>query len=326
MTLVRSASKTRVAHDQAATIVEAAFGGTASLAAFSECEEGWFNGVYRLELRDGTACILKVAPPPGFRAMRYEHGIMITEINTLRVVHEWTDVPVPEVLFWDESCTLLPSPYFVMEACPGILLSELRPRLDRDATRVIDAQVARHVAAINTIEAPAFGRPEPSAPHHPSWSEAFSDLVADHLADAADAGLELPLSRHELADLVQEHASALDAVTSPRVVHWDLWDPNVFVDAHTLDVVGIIDFERALWADPLMEAQFLGKRSNDDLVRAYGQPLFDQPSAVERRQLYDMYLYLVMFIECAYRNYATDDIESLARACLPQAIEEIQTN
>jgi aminoglycoside phosphotransferase (APT) family kinase protein len=107
-------------------------------------------------------------------------------------------------------------------------------------------------------------------------------------------------------------------------VHWDLWDTNVFVDPDTLAVVGVIDFERVLWGDPLMEAQFVGKRANDHLVEAYGQPLFDQPHAVARRRLYDLYLYLVMTIECSYRNYPTDEIEQLARPCLSAVIDEIQ--
>ena len=96
------------------------------------------------------------------------------------------------------------------------------------------------------------------------------------------------------------------------MVHWDLWDTNVFVDPATLEVVGIIDFERVLWADPLMEAQFTNKRAHDRSLDAYGKRLFDEPLAVERRRLYDLYLYLVMFVECSYRNYPTPDIENLA--------------
>jgi aminoglycoside phosphotransferase (APT) family kinase protein len=321
--LVGGASKTRIGRDQAQLAIEAAFDSTVWLAASAECEEGWFNAVYRLELSDGRTVVLKVAPPPGFRAMRYEHKLMDTEVSMLRLVGENTEVPVPEVLFWDESCTVLPSPYFVMETCQGTLMSELRPRLDDAAQQVIDAQVARHVASINAIAAPAFGRPDPMGPHRTTWSTAFDDLVAEHLADAKDADVELPFPPDELVSLVKNQAPHLDVVTEPRVVHWDLWDSNVFVDSESLDVVGLIDFERVLWADPLMEVQFLGKRESDGLVAAYGMPLFDQPYAVERRRLYDLYLYLVMFIECAYRNYPTDDIEKLARACLPVILEEL---
>jgi aminoglycoside phosphotransferase (APT) family kinase protein len=321
--LVGSASKTRIGPDQAQLAVETAFDGKVSLAGSSECQEGWFNAVYRLELSDGRTVVLKVAPPPGFRAMRYEHNLMDTEVSMLRLVRGKTGVPVPEVLFWDESCSMLPSPFFVMEACPGTLLSELRPRLDDPAEHVIDARVARHVASINALAAPAFGRPERTAARHAKWSAAFADLVEEHLSDAKDADVELPLPADEMVNLVQDQAQHLDVVTDPRVVHWDLYDSNVFVDADSLDVVGLIDFERVLWADPLMEAQFLGKRQNDGLVAAYGNPLFDQASAVERRRLYDMCLYLVMIIECAYRNYPTDDIEKLARACLPLVLDEL---
>lgn len=122
------------------------------------------------------------------------------------------------------------------------------------------------------------------------------------------------------------HAGALDVVDGPRLVHWDLWDPNVFVDPDSLQVVGIIDFERVLWADPLMEAQFTGKRAGDQLTGAYGAAVFDALYALERRRLYDLYLYLVMLIECSYRNYPTPDIANLAGAMLPYVLEEIRAD
>jgi len=106
-------------------------------------------------------------------------------------------------------------------------------------------------------------------------------------------------------------------------VHWDLWDANVFVDPDTRGVTGVIDFERVLWADPLMEAQFLGKRAHDSIVEAYGTRLFDHDGATARRQLYDLYLYLVMVIECSYRNYPTDDIEQFGRAGLSAVLSEL---
>lgn len=89
----------------------------------------------------------------------------------------------------------------------------------------------------------------------------------------------------------------------------------MFVDPDTGGVTGVIDFERVLWADPLMEAQFVGKRANDAVIDAYGTPLFDEPHAAARRRLYDLYLYLVMTVECAYRHYPpTTSSSSPARA------------
>ena len=145
------------------------------------------------------------------------------------------------------------------------------------------------------------------------------------MADAVDAEVELPLGVDELAALVDRRAGCLDEVDTAHLVHWDLWDPNVFVDADTLEVVGLVDFERVLWGDPLMEAQFLGKREDDSVSGAYGTPLFSAPHAADRRRLYDLYLALVMTVECAYRNYPTDDIEGVARPMLAAAIDELQT-
>jgi aminoglycoside phosphotransferase (APT) family kinase protein len=317
-----SISKTPIADEVAARIVERAAPGR-TLASLSPCPDGWFNAVYRLAIDDGSSCVLKVAPPPQVRVMRYEHDLITTEVDTLRRLGRDTDLPVPEVLFWDPSCELVPSPYFLMSPCPGVALDKVRADLAPDVSRSVDAQLARFVATVNSIRADTFGRPEPSAPRHASWAAAFGQLIEDLLADAADADVSLPCPLDDIAALVARHHDALEAVTEPRLVHWDLWDSNVFVDPESFEVVGVIDFERVLWGDPLMEAQFVGRRARDEVVDAYGTALFDQPGAVERRRLYDLYLYLVMTIECAYRHYPTDDIENLARALLPLVLDEI---
>ncbi len=52
--------------------------------------------------------------PPGAGTPRYEHDLLTTEVEALRLVRERTDLPVPEVLAWDRACDLLPTPYFLM--------------------------------------------------------------------------------------------------------------------------------------------------------------------------------------------------------------------
>jgi len=57
----------------------------------------------------------------------------------------------------------------------------------------------------------------------------------------------------------------------PQLVHWDAWDANFFVKDGK--ITGILDFERALWADPLMEAQFraLAFGGVSESMRGYGK-------------------------------------------------------
>ncbi len=321
--MVESISKTPVGRDAAAAIVTDAFGPDVGLTGLTECTEGWFNAVHRLDLADGRTVILKVAPPPTVRVLTYEHDLIGTEVAMLRLVRERTGVPVPEVLWWDDSGRHVPSPLFLMSACSGRLLSEVRPDLSDAAQVRVDAQLAGLLAQLHTVTGPHFGRPDPTAPRSDRWSTAFRALVVDLLADGEAAAVELPRTGAELLAIVDAHTAALDEVTTPHLVDWDLWDPNVFVDPETLDVVGVIDFERVLWADPLMEAQFFFHRADGPTTDAYGAPLFPTPGAVVRRQLYDLYLALVMTIECAYRHYPTDDIEQLGRGALAMVLTEL---
>jgi len=275
--VVGSISKTAVSQEDAATIVRDAFGAEVSLVDLTEATEGWFNAAYVMTLSDGRRCVLKVAPPPGVAVLTYEHDIMATEVAALRLVRERTTMPVPLVLWSDTSCRPLPSALFVMEHCPGTLLSEIRSTLDADQHEFVDAQLAGFLREMHRITNTEFGLQAPSAPKFSTWGDAFRRLFDDALADGVAAGTDFPVSYDTLRSIVENHADSLDDVVVPRFVHWDLWDANVFVDPDTLDVLGLIDFERALWGDPLMEAQFLAKADDAAFIAAYGTPVLDTP-------------------------------------------------
>jgi hypothetical protein len=80
----------------------------------------------------------------------------------------------------------------------------------------------------------------------------------------------------------------------------------------------VIDFERALWGDPLMEFQFRTLAAPQDFAAGNGRSMLETPRAGPRRLLYNIYRYLIMVIECAYRQYPTQDQERWAREQLTQ--------
>ena len=96
------------------------------------------------------------------------------------------------------------------------------------------------------------------------------------------------------------------------MVHWDAWDLNCFVKDGK--VTGILDFERALWADPLMEAQFraLAFGGVSESMRGYGKTTFTHEED-ERCHLYTLHLALVMKTECYYRKYDSDYVSNLSK-------------
>jgi aminoglycoside phosphotransferase (APT) family kinase protein len=321
--MVDSISKTAVTAELAAAVVHDSFGDRVALAAMTECPEGWFNAAHVLTLSDGRRCVLKVAPPPGVTVLTYEHDIMATEVAALRMIRERTSLPAPDVLWYDTSRRRVPSELFLMSFMPGKLLSELRPSMSTEQQRVVDAQLARHLREMNALTNDTFGLQAPSAPQFARWSEAFTRLIDDLLDDGEAASVVLPVSSESIRALVRACADELDEVEMPSFVHWDLWDTNVFVDPDSLQVMGLIDFERALWADPLMEGQFLYRRGDAAFTEAYGVPLMNAPGAAVRRTLYDMYLFLVMVIESTYRQYPTDDIERSGRTRLDATLHTL---
>ena len=159
----------------------------------------------------------------------------------------------------------------------------------------------------------------------PTWRQAFLAMLDDLLADGLARRVDLPVDYGTLRAMVGRLAPVLDTVRTPQLVHWDLWDGNIFVDPPSGRITGIIDFERALWGDPLMEFQYRTLELSPAFARGYGQSLLDSPTAVPRRVLYNIYLYLIMLIECAYRDYETDDQERWARQQLTAALKRLET-
>lgn len=320
---MQSISKTPVSRGAAQLIAADAFD-DAELAAFDELTDGWFNAAYVLTFATGRRVVLKVAPPPDVEVLTYEHDILHAEVDALRLVRVHTTAPVPDVLWFDDSRTRIASPLFLMPFVPGVSLDKVRPILSDDDQARIDAELGRHLRAINDIHGSAFGLLAPSATRHQTWHDAFTELWTAVLADGARKSVALPVTYEQLRAAFTSGMPACDEVAEPRLVYWDLWDGNVLVDPDTGTLHGMLDLERALWGDPLMEGQFSPHERRPALLAAYGPNDLDTPGGRVRRALYTLYLHLVMGVEGAYRHYPDDVIGDWARGQLLGDLEVLR--
>ncbi len=95
------------------------------------------------------------------------------------------------------------------------------------------------------------------------------------------------------------------SVLVPVLVHFDLWAGNVLLYlAGPPRISGLIDGERAMWADPVMDfvsaALFAEIRDDPDFIRGYelaGAKVPLDPSARRRLLLYRVQLGLIMVVE-----------------------------
>ena len=146
-------------------------------------------------------------------------------------------------------------------------------------------------------------------------------MLLNILADGQELRVILPMDYDTLYHQLAAHFAALDEVRIPRLVHWDLWDGNIFIHPEKKNITGLIDFERALWADPLMEANFGAFGINPSFMEGYGKEMLATINQQKRHTLYDIYLFLIMIIECYFRKYDTNKQENWAREKLKAELE-----
>ncbi|WP_089103144.1 phosphotransferase family protein [Streptomyces hyaluromycini] len=279
----------------------------------TELTDGWFNTAYRVRLDDGRAAVVKLAPPAEAPVLRYERGIMGTEAMVYRRLAGLPDgvVPTPELLYRGEDFLAVS----VLEGTPWDKAAERLPAATASALR---RELGAITARLHTLTAEdgRFGYPAPEAELSAAdWRTAFTAMVDAVLEDAARWGAYLGVPATGIRTLVAEGGQALDRVTEPRLVHFDLWPGNIFVDdrADAPRITGLIDHERAFWGDPaaeLVSLEFGGDIGPDsDLVagyRAAGGHLDLSPALRHRLALYGLYLGLILVVECGPRGYDGD--------------------
>ncbi len=292
--------------------------------AITELKEGWFNVAYNVRLANGRETVLKIAPPQDAEVMLYEKGIMSTEAATMRLVSQNPEIPVPEIYFFDDARDICDADYFFMEKLYGDNLEHVKASLPAETQAAIERQIGVIIHEINQFPGSYFGYDGNPDLRGDTWKEAFLKIIESVLEDAARKDAAFDYGYDEIRAAVQQHSPALDEITTPCLVHWDAWNPNFFVQDGK--VTGILDFERALWAEPLMEAQFrLLFDESDHSLRGYGKTAFT-PAEEQRKHLYALHLALVMHVECYYRHYDTDDIFNFSRQYIGATMAWLKAN
>lgn len=325
---MESKTKNKKTREQIARMVERAFNGLTLAAgddAVSELKEGWFNVAYNIRLSDGREVILKIAPPGDAEVMAYEKNIMMTEVTSMRLVAQNPAIPVPEIYEYDHARDLCDADYFFMEKLAGENYEHVKKTLPQSVSAQIDFEIGEIIREINTFPGTYFGYDGNSLLRGDTWREVFIKIIDSVLEDGQRKNAEYGVAVSDIRDVVLKHAPSLDAITTPCLVHWDAWNPNFFVKDGK--VSGILDFERALWAEPLMEAQFraLAWEGVTDSLKGYGKTTFTHEEE-QRCHLYTLHLALVMKTECYYRNYDTDEVSNMAMLMLLSAMKWLQEN
>lgn len=316
---METSTKNKQALETIQAMASKAFG-QVTIAAVEELKEGYFNVAYLLALCDGREVILKIAPPKDAVTMSYEKNIMFSEVDSMLKVYDSLKVPVAQILFYDNSHSLCDSDYFFMSKLSGKSLNVVNSSLTEDAKAGIQYLLGRYNREINTITNEKFGYYGLADKQGDIWYPVFKQMLLDLIEDAKVFHIDFKIDLDELFTFLERDKSVFEEVDTPRLIHWDLWAGNVFVENNS--ITGLIDFERCLWGDILMECGFRTHQQDENFLKGYGITDFTNNQKI-RILWYDIYLFLNMSMECDYRNYETKDMYYWATGMLKKCVEEL---
>jgi aminoglycoside phosphotransferase (APT) family kinase protein len=231
---------------------------------------GHLHQVYLTKLADGSQLVLKCPPAHNVRLLRHEKQLLETERKTLETLHEYTQLPVPQIIKYDNDGGALGSPFLMISHIPGRRLSELTTFLTLAERRAIDRALGGHVCALTALSATQFGMTHRvfAKKGCNSWREAFLALLESVLRDAEDMLVTVPYD--SIRYYVGKNSHLLDEVNEPRLVALNVCDSdNVLVDERTKQITGLVGFSNVLWGDPLMSGGIAA--GNDAFFEGLGE-------------------------------------------------------
>lgn len=215
--------------------------------------QGRLHQVYLTKLVDGSLLVLKCPPAHNVRLLRHEKHILESEHKTLKTLHEYTQVPVPQVIKYDSHGGPLGTPFLMMSHIPGRRLSDIAAYLTPTQRSAIDRTLGTYVRALTDLSATQFGLTHRvfARQGSKSWREAFLALLEGAMRDAEDMLITIPYE--SIRYYVGKQAHFLEEVTEPRLVALDVCDPtNVIINDSSKQVSGLVGFSNVLWGDRLM--------------------------------------------------------------------------
>ena len=208
---------------------------------------GHVHRIMHVHLSNGTRMVLKLSPSSNTEVLRHERRSLAAEAFTLSLLAK-SKLPVPRVFKFDSRCKQIDSPFLLTTHLPGIPYANVRPYQTHSERSGIERQIRSLSSIVGQHTWPKFG-PVALEGGYNTWREAFLALLESVLMDGEDKLVSLPYL--QIREEALRFSGSLDVVKQARLVVMGLGQPeNVLIDRATNEVTGLIDFGRAMWADP----------------------------------------------------------------------------
>lgn len=268
-------------------------------------EGGMFNTTYYVEY--GTAhrkAVLRLGPVNRHFVAGFEQNLMNAEVYTYSVCRN-IGIPCSRVLACDTSKTVIDRDFMIVEYIPSVAMVNLD--LPAEKRKILYFQMGRYLKKLHRVKGESFGFVSRicAGKTFDTWSEALIYEVCDMAQRLQKAGGMSSREEEALLSEFRRNRSLLDEIKEPHLLHTDLWVGNVLLDEKTLEILAIIDGDRAVFGD--VDFEFACPWMEEpDLWDGYGfVPEKTGCSARgKRKRLYQMFFYLLEAYVgyCEYNN------------------------
>lgn len=272
-------------------------GSASPVAAISRLHGGEMAAVYEIFFVDAShpTLALKIYPDD-------LHWKMQKEVTVLGLIGDRLSVPVPRILLADDSRQLLDLNFTLMTRLEGtkLGLGGLEDTFSPSERVSAHLQIGRLLREFHAIPMEAFGYigakgiVTPHATNRLYLTYQFQRKLREFVERGGDVGLAERLARH-----AAEREALLDACTQPVLCHNDLHAGNLlaFISDGSVHLTGVVDFENALVADPLMDvakaAFYLKPEDRRAILEGYGE--LDRERGPETLDLYHLLFVLELW-------------------------------
>jgi aminoglycoside phosphotransferase (APT) family kinase protein len=289
-----------------------------NVAAIKELTEGMCNVTYDITFEDKSSCILKIAAKDRSGNTSNEINLMKAEITAMKLVSENCSFKVADVLYYDDSNTVCDGCYFFMEKLPGDNYAMVRGDMSEEQIAVIDTEMGKISRELTKVRNQEFGFLGDDK-RFVSLYDFVKYMLHNLISDAKRRDIDIVCDEQTFMSRLEKDKAAFASVLDASLVHWDMWEGNVFVkDGH---VSGIIDWERALWGEPFMDDRFRMHNRGEHFLEGFGRTTFSEDE-LTRMRWYDITLYLTMMIEVYYREFEEEGQYFWAREMLEKCMRD----
>ncbi|GHO88187.1 phosphotransferase family protein [Dictyobacter formicarum] len=291
-----------------------AFGNAVNVVTAQELGNGEYNNVYLLEFANRDTAILRVAPQSTKQGLWLEHSFMRRE-HMLQPYFAPIAPLLPKILMIDFTHQLIERDYMFQTYMPGKLWSNVMGELTEDENDALWRQFAHIARTISTIKGDIFGIPYPGL-QFATWSEKVIKTLEQSLQEAMRNGLNCePIQM--LCHIAANHAGLIDEITTPWLLHGDLWPFNILIERkeNGPKISAVLDADRGYWGDPLADWTFnLLERRVSPHVRDVFWQEFGRPTETPG----------LRFRACLYRGmHCCNALNELQRLNLRQQTEKV---